>query len=162
MSYTIRKALPAEADIIHHIGNAAYYATYSDILSREQIVFMLNRSYTPDAIRDTMSGGQDFYLLWEGEEAVGFIAIQVKDKCLLRIEKLYLLASCQGKGYGAALIQFAAEEARKRRVDTLELNVNRGNKAYYFYLKQGFEVVQEIDIPYFGFILDDYVMQKKV
>ncbi len=60
------------------------------------------------------------------------------------------------------MISFAEEEATQRGRDTLELNVNRGNKAYYFYLKQGFEVVEEVDIPYYGYILDDYVMQKKI
>jgi ribosomal protein S18 acetylase RimI-like enzyme len=60
------------------------------------------------------------------------------------------------------LIDLAAEEARNLGFKELELNVNRYNKAYNFYLKQGFKVVEEVDIPYYEFFLNDYVMRKSL
>ena len=161
--FSIRKAGPEDAVLLHQLGIRVYHSTYSDILSAEQITFMLDKNYSPVAIRQTMDAGQDFYLLFaEGGQAVGFMALRPKDAETLRIEKLYLLSDYQGLGLGARLIAFAADQAKALAIRRLELNVNRGNKAYHFYLKQGFVVTEEVDIPYYTYVLDDYVMQKLI
>jgi len=157
--------LAAAADIkdIMRIASESYWTGYKGLLSDEQIVFMLGRNYSAEGVAEAMSAGQQFYLLENKAEKVGFIAVKdrMKDQTL-RIEKLYLLSSTQGLGFGKELITFASELAKKKGFSKLELNVNRGNKAYYFYLKQGFEVMESVDIPYFGYVLDDYIMQKSV
>lgn len=117
--------------------------------------------YSVEAIQASMALKSIFYLLFNDDEAVGFIGIEPKED-LLRIEKIYLLPNTHGKGFGKLLIDFAADEARKQGLSELELNVNRSNNAYHFYLKQGFRVVEEVDIPYYEFILDDYIMRKKI
>lgn len=161
--YTIRKARKEEAGLIQDLGTKVYFSTYTAILSREQIDFMLERNYTPEAIQASMESGQDFYLLARQDtEPIGFVAIQKKSTQILRIEKLYLLASCQGLGLGKMLIEFAQDKAKAMGCATLELNVNRGNPAYHFYLRQGFQVIDEVDIPYYGYVLDDYVMQMQI
>ena len=48
------------------------------------------------------------------------------------------------------------------RFSTLELNVNRNNPAKDFYAKNGFKIVEEIDIPLDKFWLNDYVMTKNI
>lgn len=158
--YSIRKADPGDARIIHELIHQIYYPTYHEILSRQQIDFMLTKSYTENALKEAMSAGQDFFILWEDDLPLGFVAVQNKNDFILRIEKLYILPGQQGKGLGVKLIDFAAAEAIERQRPMLELNVNRANKAYFFYLRQGFRVVKEVDIPYYGYILDDYIMQK--
>jgi ribosomal protein S18 acetylase RimI-like enzyme len=60
------------------------------------------------------------------------------------------------------LIDFAQIQAQASGKAVLELNVNRGNSAYEFYKKIGFKVVEEVDISYYGYILDDYVMQREI
>lgn len=159
--FHVTKAKVEDALIIHDLVHQIYYPTYKDILSKEQIEFMLDKSYTIAALQASMNSNQDFYLLKEGEEFLGFMALSVNTAKVLRIEKLYLLPEMQGKGCGKLLIDFAQDIAKNTGLSTIELNVNRGNNAYYFYLKQGFKVTQEIDIPYYGYILDDYVMQKR-
>ena len=157
----IVKANKDEAELIQQLAHAIWYPTYQEILSKRQIDFMLERMYSVEAIQASMALKSAFYLLFDDVEAVGFIGIEPKED-LLRIEKIYLLPSTQGRGFGKQLIDFAAEEARKLGLSELELNVNRSNKAYHFYLKQGFRVVEEVDIPYYEFILDDYIMRKKI
>ncbi len=157
----IRQAKQEDAVLIHELAHAIWYPTYESILSKEQIAFMLDKMYSVEALRSAIQDNKAFHLLYEDGKPVGFIGVDPKED-LLRIEKIYLLPSTQGKGYGKLLIDYAAQEAKKLGLDTLELNVNRSNNAYQFYLKQGFEVIQEIDIPYYGFILDDYIMRKKL
>lgn len=162
MNLTIREATIDELAWISKLAEEAYWSTYQDILSKEQIVFMLDNIYSVPALRQAVVEGQRFYMAYEQSELIGFTAVKHKEPSTLRIEKLYLLSKIQGKGYGKALIDYSCKIAKQNNLKTLELNVNRGNKAYYFYLKQGFEVVEEVDIPYHGFVLDDYVMQKHV
>jgi len=157
--FSIRRAYLAEAEIIHQLAHQIYYPTYTGILSEEQMKFMLERSYTVQALQESMQTDQDFYLAFDGQNPVGFMALNDQDEAVFRIEKLYLLPQTQGKGFGKELISFAIAEAKSKNINRVQLNVNRGNKAYYFYLKMGFSVVHEIDIPYFDYILDDYVME---
>lgn len=157
--FSIRRANLAEAEIIHQLAHQIYYPTYTGILSDDQMKFMLERSYSVQALQESMQIDQDFYLAFDKKSTVGFMALKDKDEDILRIEKLYLLPQTQGKGFGKELISCAIAKAKLKNKKRVQLNVNRGNKAYYFYLKMGFTVVQEIDIPYFNYILDDYVME---
>jgi len=63
---------------------------------------------------------------------------------------------------GKQLISFVEKHAQARGYTEVELNVNRRNPAYYFYLKSGFKVHQEINIPYHAYVLDDYIMRKTI
>ena len=154
----------AEQTDIRSISNMAHVIwpdTYGDILSKDQIDFMLDKGYTAEALAESMVNGQFFYILKEGGIGQGFIALKtLEDK--LRIEKLYIMPGVQGKGFGKTLIDFAVEKARSKGRSIVELNVNRSNPAYHFYLKQGFHVTERVDIPYYDYILDDYVMQRDV
>jgi len=151
----------AEQTDIRSISNMAHIIwpeAYGEILSKDQIDFMLEKSYTIEGLAEGMVGGQFFYILKEDGIGQGFVALKtLTDK--LRIEKLYLMPNVQGKGFGKALIDFAIEKAKAKGKDILELNVNRNNPAYHFYLKQGFQVIETVDIPYYDYVLNDYVMQ---
>lgn len=156
---TIRPALAADAALIQQLAHATWYPTYASVLSQEQIDFMLAQSYPVEALQQAMQDGLCFYLIVEEAVALGFMALS-KHPTRLRIDKLYVLPETQGKGLGRKLIDFAASEALMQGLTVLELNVNRYNKAYHFYLKQGFKVVESVDIPYYQFVLNDYIMQK--
>jgi len=161
MNTQILLASPKDAAIIHELAMVIWPQTYRAILTQEQIDFMLAKSYTTEAIAAAMANGQYFYLLYLADQPKGFMALQVKEENnkLVRIEKLYLDQTVQGKGLGKVFIDFAKQKALAAGQLGLELNVNRANLAYHFYLKQGFVVSQQVDIPYFGYVLDDYIMQ---
>lgn len=152
-----------QAQLVHDLVHQIYYPTYCDILTKDQIEFMLEKSYTVPALQQAIQTDQHFYVLQDVEGVnLGFMAVKSASQDVLRIEKLYLLPQAQGLGAGRHLISYASSLASEEGKSILELNVNRGNKAYHFYLKQGFKVTQEVDISYFGYVLDDYVMQKTV
>ncbi len=156
----IYQATAAHWGLIAAIAEDSWRTGYAGILSPEQIDFMLHRTYVMQDFQAASQAGESFFLLREGEQDLGFIALAQRPG-LLRIEKLYLLTAAQGKGAGKILIDFAAAHAQQLRLNRLALNVNRGNlRAYNFYLKQGFVVTDTVDIPYFQYILDDYVLEK--
>jgi GNAT superfamily N-acetyltransferase len=155
---TIELAEQTDIRSISNMAHSIWPDAYGEILSKDQIDFMLEKSYTVEGLAEGMVNGQFFYILKEDGIGKGFIALKTfGDK--LRIEKLYLMPNVQGKGFGKSLIDFAIEKAKTKGKDILELNVNRNNPAYHFYLKQGFQVIETIDIPYYDYVLNDYVMQ---
>lgn len=156
----IVRATAEHAESIHRLAHLIWPATYRTVLSDQQIDFMLRKIYAVEALRQSMDAGMDYFqVIPTGKSAVGFMATKVLEDCL-RIEKLYLLPESQGQGIGRQLIDFASEQAKQHNRRVLELNVNRGNPAFRFYQKVGFSVVSQLDIPYFGFILDDFLMRK--
>jgi hypothetical protein len=44
----------------------------------------------------------------------------------------------------------------------IELCVNRGNAAQYFYEKMGFKVIESKDFPIGNYWMNDFVMQKVI
>lgn len=158
---TIELAEQTDIRSISNMAHTIWPDVYREILSKEQINFMLEKNYTMEGLAESMVNGQFFYILQENGIGQGFISLKtLEDK--LRIEKLYLMTSAQGKGFGRMLIDFAVSKAKNKRKEILELNVNRSNPAYHFYLKQGFKVIEAVDIPYYDYILDDYIMQREI
>lgn len=149
---------------IHELAEEIWPYSYGEILSSDQIRFMLDQMYSVESLSNAVSEGQDFFIFHEKCKSVGFISMQKKHGSvdILRIEKLYVLPQMHGQGVGKKLIMYTESKAAEAQYKYLELNVNRNNPAFYFYKKVGFSVVDSIDIPYHGYVLNDYVMQKQI
>jgi GNAT superfamily N-acetyltransferase len=161
--YTIRKATPADTETIRQIAQDTWWPTYGPILNKEQIAFMLAEIYSPEKISKQLeTSEQEFLLLMEGDEAVAFAAYSPRedDPEIYKLHKLYCLPKTQGKGYGKVLINSVIEQVLKAGKHTLDLNVNKYNKARSFYEKMGFEVVYEEDIAIGPYWMNDFVMRK--
>jgi ribosomal protein S18 acetylase RimI-like enzyme len=73
------------------------------------------------------------------------------------------LPSQQGKGTGRFLLDYILKEIKQQGAVSLQLQVNRYNKAKDFYEKLGFTVIEEADFDIGnGFFMNDYVMEKKL
>jgi len=173
----IRLAETGDLETLQGLAHEIWWPTYSDFLPHSQIEKMLAEFYTPEALGAQMAAGHSF-ALWEKEgAAMGFVGFREKplsnppatpgtdlseDVKIMRIEKLYISPLCQGSGAGTDLLAYVARAAHEKGISTLELNVNRDNPAVGFYLKKGFGIVDEIDIPYPPYVLNDYIMQMEI
>lgn len=157
----IHECVEGDLTTVRELAERSWWNGYKDVLSPEQITFMLENIYSINALEEAMMSGQIFYILSQNTIPVGFMSVKTSID-MLRIEKLYLVPQVQGQGLGKVLIDHAASICRRCGLHTMELNVNRRNTAYFFYLKQGFSVLKEVDTPYYEFVLDDYVMRKHV
>lgn len=158
----IRIATRADIPLIQELAHKIWWHTYRDILAAQQISLMLEDMYSEEALRRQFSNGDTFLIAGNQEEvSAGFASFSItrQDEILIKIHKLYLLPSEQGKGVGTALLNSIRLIAMQQGATAIQLNVNRRNPALSFYKKAGFFIHQEVDIPYFGFILDDYVMR---
>ena len=159
----MRVAGKADIDTLSTLAQVIWQATYPGIISDEQIRFMLSRGYSHDAIRLAMQRQHWYLLVGNAHAAIGFMATAVQTngrETWVYVSKLYLLPGRQRQGLGQQMLNEASHWAQTHGMATLKLNVNRGNPAYYFYLKQGFTVEREVDIPHHGYVLNDYLMRK--
>lgn len=156
---------PAQADELSLIQDLAYEIWpeyYTSIIALDQIEYMLRTLYSIDALEAQTKAGSLFFLIWKQNKPVGFLGIKKNTISDLHIEKLYLVSSCRGKGYGKSMLSFAREQGEKFECTHLTLNVNRFNEALWFYRAAGFTVRKEIDIPFGPYVLTDYIMEKTI
>lgn len=157
---TIREATAEDIPLIRNLAARIWPDAFGEILSSEQIAYMLDWMYSPRALESQLASGHHFlvagdqgavsgYASWEAPPAADFV----------KLHKLYVLPSAQGTGAGKALMEKVVDEARARGRISLRLNVNRANKAVAFYQKRGFRIVGEEDNPIGnGYFMNDYVM----
>lgn len=158
----IRQATVQDIKAIHELAEKIWWPAYRNIISDEQISFMLDDMYSEASLLEQMNAGIGFLLAEKDNVPLAFAGYSISeaDNQICRLHKLYVLPSEQGSGTGKKLIEHISSLARTQGAKILELNVNRGNPARHFYTKAGFEVFQTVDIPYHHFILNDYVMRK--
>ncbi|MDG4945003.1 GNAT family N-acetyltransferase [Weeksellaceae bacterium KMM 9713] len=155
----------SQLNSIKALAEEIWPSTYSPILSNGQISYMMDLMYSERALQQQLENGVLFYLVLFNDKEVGYTAVEpnYKDGDQLYIHKLYILPQLQGIGLGKSVIESIAEIAKKKKLSCISLNVNRYNKALYFYEKLGFKIEKEEDIDIGNnYYMNDYVMQKKV
>jgi len=163
--YHIREAGVADVTAIREIANQTWWPTYGPILSAEQIAYMLGVLYSDEKINSQIANReQTFLILVEDDQPVAFAAYSPREENpeIYKLHKLYCLPQTQGKGYGKILINEVGNRVLAAGKNTLDLNVNRFNKARSFYEKLGFVVVCEEDIAIGGYWMNDFVMRKSL
>ena len=158
----------AEADDLNTIGFLAYQvwpAAYKDILSFQQLHYMLQYFYSPESLSEQMLKMQHTFLLaeTEEEEPVGFASFSKIKEGIFKLHKLYVLPGLQNMHVGRSLLECVIEECAVEGGKRLQLNVNRNNKAVSFYEKLGFKIVEEEDVDIGnGYKQEDYIMEKEI
>ena len=158
----IRKATEENITAITELAEKIWWPTYRNIISEEQISFMLKDMYSEESLKKQLVSGVDFILAEKENLAVAFAGFSLIEPEVYKLHKLYVLPSEQGNGTGKNLIEYITDLAREQGGNILELNVNRGNSASEFYKKVGFEIYRTVDISYHHFILNDYIMRKNL
>ena len=102
-----------------------------------------------------------FILVLENEIPVGFASFSPhEDRAIYHLNKIYVLPEQQGKNIGKKILSYVCKEVKKAGARSLQLNVNRYNKAIHFYEKQGFKIIRDEDIDIGnGYFMNDYVME---
>ena len=163
---TISVATICDIKQIQNIVHVTWPITYGEILSKEQLDYMLDLFYSNEGLTLQYNKKEQlFYMIYEDETNLGFIGIEhnYNDKAVTKIHKIYLLPETQGKGIGKKVIDEIGKLALDNNSTALILNVNRFNSALGFYKKIGFEVVDEVNIDIGkGYLMEDYVMKKKL
>lgn len=159
----LRKGKEEDIPSVQDIANRTWPEAYGDIISAEQINYMLNKMYNKGELLSQFQQGYYFLMAEQDGKDLGFAVFSVVDSALhiFKLHKLYVLPESHGMGVGKLLINEVVNLAKRAGGVALELNVNRNNKATAFYERAGFIVKETVDLDIGnGFLMNDYVMQK--
>jgi len=156
------KATENDIHVIAHLADVIWKKHYPDIITMEQIDFMLMEMYSPQALLKQMKEGHHFTLAYMADAPVGYISIHSKDDKNYFINKFYVLVSQHRQGIGGKLFRHVLNQIPQAQ--TIELAVNRMNyKAVNFYFKQGFTIKNSFDLHIGqGFYMNDFLMIKTI
>ena len=160
----IREAIETDILVIKNLAEIIWPEAYGEIISEQQISYMLDLIYSEMALKKQMLAGHKFILLEKDHVPIGFASFSKKSKedpSIFRLHKIYVLPRQHAQGAGSFMLNYIYEESKKANAKQLELNVNKYNIAKQFYEKKGFTVSKRevIDIGN-GYVMDDYVMIK--
>jgi ribosomal protein S18 acetylase RimI-like enzyme len=160
----IRLANENDLTTVERLAREIWPVAYDGIVPPQQLEYMLNLIYNNAALRDQLLNQQHIFLMVEQDgKPVGFASYSTVAPGISKLHKIYVHQSTQGQGIGKQLIDHIIAQLKPQSIHTLRLNVNRYNKARFFYEKLGFVIMKEEDIDIgSGYYMIDYVMEKKL
>jgi diamine N-acetyltransferase len=156
--------LESDIDTLVVLARAIWYRHYPDMISVEQIEYMLGQRYHPDLIRAQLASDRVWWdkLVLHGA-MIAFSSCELSDHAgEMKLDKIYVRYDLRGHGYGGRLIRNAEARARAAGCERLSLQVNKNNRdAIEAYRRNGFSIARaaKFDIGN-GFYMDDYIMAK--
>lgn len=158
---TIRDAVTGDIPLVRRLAQEIWPETYGQLLSKDQLTYMLDLFYSPGALETQMREGHRFLILEEDGVPQGFADFsEIDPPGTVKLHKLYVLPGAQGKGWGRQLMEQVITLSSALEAHAIQLQVKRDNKAKHFYEKMGFRVLHELDLEIGGgYFMRDYVMQ---
>lgn len=152
----------ADRQTIEKLGNIIWHEHYTPIIGEAQVNYMLEKYQSKEAVKTQIEEGTAYYLVEDKSVPIGYLSFYIQGDSLF-ISKIYVLKNQRGKGFGKKAMTFIENEAKKKARHLLRLTVNKFNtNSILAYEKMGFYKKESVvmDIGH-GFVMDDYVMEKR-
>lgn len=150
----LRSAVPADVAALSALGRDSFVAKFGDMYRAEDLHSFLEQVYAPTAVAADMEDPQQLYRLVErGGQLAGYCKLglaggwpeHARGRQLIELKQLYTDPALTGHGIGAALMDWALDQARARGADEIHLSVWSGNHgAQKFYARYGFAKLADI------------------
>ena len=163
----IIKATEKDIPLIQDLAKRSWENAYAEILSNEQMEYMLTKMYSKAEISEHLKNPNYHYFLIFDEISNsynGFLGYENHyEKNTTKLHRIYLVPESKGKGLGKKTLTFLNEKVKENDDNRIILNVNKYNSAKNFYESQGYTIYDEgvFDIGN-GFVMDDYLMEKSI
>ncbi len=158
---SIKIADVTDAPLLAALAQEIWTQHYANIITMDQISYMLERFQSADSIVKDMRSGAVYDIAFLDGEPCGYSAA-VPDDTGLFLSKLYVRQSCRGLGIARAMMDAIEERAGKTNTPRIWLKCNKHNTgSLAAYERLGFCVAYACvtDIGN-GFIMDDYALEK--
>ena len=118
MKTCIEKASGEDIMCIHDMAQVVFRHTYREILSPEQMEYMMDWMYSPANLQKQLDEGHVYYIAYRDGKACGYVSVQPEGiaddgRLLFHLQKIYVLPSEQGHGLGRALFARAVAHVRE-------------------------------------------------
>jgi GNAT superfamily N-acetyltransferase len=157
-------ATEKDIPLIQDLARRSWENAYTEILSSEQMEYMLATMYSQEEISNHLKHSKYHYYLILDENTDsfdGFIGYENGyEEQTTKLHRIYLVPESKGKGLGKKTLEFLNQKASESGDKRIILNVNKHNAARNFYESQGYTVYGEgvFDIGN-DFFMDDYLME---
>ncbi|MBN1663719.1 MAG: GNAT family N-acetyltransferase [Deltaproteobacteria bacterium] len=150
-------------NIVESLARDIWTEYYTPIIGKAQVVYMLDKFQSREAIARQIADGFRYYLILQDDRHIGYAGIEPKGDELF-LSKIYIAAAERGRGYGRTCSEFIDKIAQEEGFDAVTLTVNKNNMASIaayerWGFKKLFPLVQDIGG---GFVMDDYKMGKTI
>lgn len=132
--------------------------TYQNIISLEQINFLLDKYFKLENIKSFLNQNYQYYKILNDKKIIGYLVYVFKNDEIY-LDKLYLEKDSRGHNFPNEIFTYLIKKHQK----DLTLNVNQKNmRAVNCYLKNGFLIEEEQTIILKDNMVNiDYKMRKK-
>ncbi len=93
--FSIRKATFADCELINRMAKEVFPATYKEILSPEQLDYMMDWMYAPQNILKQMEEGHVYFIAYKDSGPCGYVSVQQQEKDVFHLQKIYVLPRFQ-------------------------------------------------------------------
>lgn len=166
MPLEIRIATLADIPTIKDLAHCTWPDTFGEILSPDQIAYMLDMMYSEASLTKAMTeSGHQFILGFDDEgSAQGYAGYQFNYlPGTTKLHKIYVLPKGQKRGYGKALFSAVAKTAHDAGQQRLRLDVNYQNAASGFYERMGMTKIDEVTTEIGeGYLMEDWVFEMEL
>ena len=158
------KATENDIPLIQDLARRSWENAYAEILSNEQMEYMLSTMYSKEEIANHLQNLNYHYYLIKDESNdsfEGFIGYENSyEEKTTKLHRIYLVPESKEKGFGKGALEFLNRKVEESGDTRIILNVNKHNNAKQFYESQGYSVYNEgvFDIGN-NFVMDDYLME---
>jgi ribosomal protein S18 acetylase RimI-like enzyme len=163
--FKIEAAKPEDLPEIARLAREIWLVCYKDVISMEQINYMLNWMYGAETMAKELSQNICYDKLILDGKMIGYTSYGPSEKPeKMKLHKIYIHHDFQKKGYGSATLKYVFERANEKGFSSVVLNVNKNNtNAVAAYKKNGFVIAEtcKLDVGN-GFYMDDYILEKKL
>jgi GNAT superfamily N-acetyltransferase len=159
MKISFRRATVADIPVIRPLAERIWWKHYPDIITDEQIMYMLEMMYSEKSISQQMESGQNYTLIYADGQPTGYYSVSEKSPGHFFLHKFYVEVDRHRSGIGSAALKHMLENDCKGYAE-IRLQVNRRNvKAINFYFKHGFTIDHAEDVEIGGgYSMDDFFM----
>lgn len=161
MNIIFKKAKADDVILIQQLAYTIWHSHYPDILTKEQIDYMLEKMYAAPVVLAEIENGYNWTLVLDNDQPIGFLEFHFENESnRVKLSKLYILLQYHKKGIGQIALNYIKNQSKLLNAEILYLTVNKNNKkAIEAYNRSGFIVEKELCVNIGnGFVMDDYVM----
>lgn len=171
LAITIKKLATVDVSLLLAISKQTFFDAFHHLNKPEDMDAYASQAFTiKRLLQEITTPGSVFYWAMLNDEPVGFIKLnselaqnEFQDNNSMEVERLYVLASYQGRQIGQQLIHFAINEAIKNKHDFIWLGVWEHNQhAIRFYQRLGFTIYGSHDFMLGTDRQTDLLMRKEL
>ncbi|HKK38319.1 MAG TPA: GNAT family N-acetyltransferase [Cryomorphaceae bacterium] len=157
-----QKATITDLPLLYELAEEIWIPAFAPLFSETQLRALYSGMYNDELLTKWLAEKRnELYFLRVNDNAIGYSAIE-KHSEFLKLDKIYIHPSFQGKGLGRAAMIKIEEITIDSGLSEIHLRVNRENhSAISFYQNLNFRIIESIDFPGpQGFLYEDFLMKK--